>query len=403
MKYAITTFIICLFCTISIFGRNVHRKGRSTDTTLYIHLKLKTYSTCLVTAAPLKYNKHLAFSFTLDDGYRSAYTCAYPLLSGGKVSPSIPDEYHSDSGGDGKNSPGLFYTDGCGNRVPFRLAVALNAGIVYPSPDNRARLSWPEVKQLYQAGWDILNHGYHHLSKHGTNYNNEVLENIKVVKENLGFTMTQFVVPGGEHDQGYEHEYEKDAFAAGTYSVASYVGDGPAISVGKPVNLHGMIYARDLLSSYKDSADLRAVNRQLIKMDSLMQQKQPVWYNAFTHNVGNGNLWSISLIYPEFKYLMTSLYENYGEKGSDKIWMAPWQEVYEYIWLRDNAKIDVQQYGKDVTIRLRIAHIPASFRNKALSLNVQSKSGFSVGEHSTNVKVSGNGNTRHNLLNIAVQ
>ena len=345
----------------------------------------------------------MAFSFTLDDGYRSAFTCAYPLLNGGMVSPPIPDEYHSDSGGDGKRSSGMFYTDGCGNQIAFKLAVALNAGIVYDHPDNRARLSWPEIKTLYDTGWDILNHGYHHLSKHGTDYNNEVMENIKVVKERLGFTMTQFVVPGGEHDPGYEHEYERDAIAAATFSVASYAGTGPAIFVGKPLQLNKMIYARDLLSSHRDSVDLSSVDRQLLKMDSLMQQPQTVWYNAFTHNVGNGNLWTISLIYPEFKYLMTRLADRYGRKGTDQLWMAPWQEVYEYVWIKDHATVSVQQHGKEVTIRIHVTDLPSSFRHKALTLNVHCGAEFSVQDQSSGLNISDNGKGKHDLVNISLR
>ena len=94
--------------------------------------------------------------------------------------------------------------------MPFRLAVVLNAGIVYDHRYNRARLSWPEVKQLYHSGWDILNHGYHHMSKYGTLLIKKYWKH-KTVNEKLGFMMTQFVVPGGDHDPGHEHDYEKDA------------------------------------------------------------------------------------------------------------------------------------------------------------------------------------------------
>lgn len=368
-----------------------------------IRFKLKKLVKISATIAPLKYNKKLAFSFTLDDGYRSAYTCAYPLLNGGRVSPPIPDEYKSDSGGDGELSAGLYYTNGCGERVPFRLAVALNAGIVYDRPDNRARLSWSEVEKLYDSGWDILNHGYHHLSKHGTDYNSEVLANIRFVRQKLGFTMTQFVVPGGDHDPGYEHDYEKDAFAAGSFTVASYVGAGPAINVGRPLKPTQLIYARDLLSSYKDSVSLSSVDWQLAKIDSMMQSPQPIWYNAFTHNAGNRNLWTISLLYPEFKYLMTSLYERYGQKGNDKLWMAPTQEVYEYLWMRDHAKITIEQHGKDVTIKVRVSKLPPSFRNTALTLIVDSKSKFYLVKSSLQSKISDNGNSAHNLINFSIR
>jgi peptidoglycan/xylan/chitin deacetylase (PgdA/CDA1 family) len=389
-KVYLICFLLVLYCATS-----------DAQTSVIIKLKLASSEKIKVEPASLKYNKHMAFSFTLDDGYRSAFICAYPLLNGGKVSAAIPDEYHSDSGGDGQYSPGLYYSDGCGNRIPFKLAVALNGGIVYDHPDSRARLSWPEVKLLYQSGWDILNHGYHHLTKHGTDFNNEVLQNISVVKEHLGFEMTQFVVPGGEHDPGYEHDYEKDAFASGAYAVASYIGFGPYILVEKPVPLKSMIYARDLLSSYKDSVNLPAVDKQLVRMDSLMNQSKTVWYNAFTHNVGNGNLWSISLIYPEFKYLMTSLATHYGEKGSDQLWMAPWQQVYEYIWLRDHVQTSVSQHGRNVAIKLLLPAIPAGFRYADLSLHIITGSKFTV--YQSPLHTSHNGKTKHDLINVSLK
>jgi len=366
--------------------------------TVVIELKLESASKISVKPAPLKYNKQMAFSFTLDDGYRSAYTCAYPLLNGGVVSPSLPDEYHSDSGGDGKVSSGLFYSDGCGNKIPFRLAVALNGGIVYDHPDNRARLSWEEVKELYQSGWDMINHGYLHRTKHGTAIGNEVSENIRVVKKELGFQLSQFIVPGGEHDPGYEKEYESEAFSAGAFSVASYVGKGPVIPVGETVDLQRMIYARDLFSSNKDSVDFRQVDRNLNKMDSLIHLSQPIWYNAFTHNVGNGNLWSISLLYPEFKYLMTSLENRYGVSGSDQLWMAPWQQVYEYVWLKDRVKTKVLQHGRKVTITITVPKIPATFRYAAVSLQINTDSKFAVA--GTKGKTTNNGNSAHNLINV---
>ncbi|WCT10616.1 polysaccharide deacetylase family protein [Mucilaginibacter jinjuensis] len=402
MMRKIRSIIICGFVlTTGIhsisFAKTAPRKSKAdAGKTVYVKLKLNSDAPFKVSVAPLKYNKHLAFSFTLDDGYRSAFTCAYPLLNGGLVSPAIPDEYHSDQGGDGEKSDGLFYTNGCGKNVAFKLAVALNAGIVYDHPDNRARLSWAEVKTLYDAGWDILNHGYHHLSKHGTDYNTEVLQNIKVVQEKVGFTMTQFVVPGGEHDEGYEHIYEQDALKAGAYAVASYVGKGPAIDVNKPVDLKDMIYARNFLQSNKDSLDFKTIDRDLNRIDSLMKQPQPIWYNEFTHSVGDKNLWNLSMLYPEFKYYMTSIDKTYGAKGTDSIWMAPWQEVYEYIWLRDHIKVTSQQQGRNVVLKLEVPPIPANFRHTEISINIDTRTQFTV-NNAAPLKMSNNG---HNLLNI---
>ena len=102
------------------------------------------------------------------------------------------------------------------------------------------------------------------------------------------------------------------------------------------MKLTGLIYARDLLSSHKDSVDRRSVDRQLTKMDSMMRNPQPVWYNASTNNTGNGNLWEISLIYSEFKYLITGLYQRMAKRG-----------MINYGWHRDRKFMNT--FGSAIT------------------------------------------------------
>ena len=84
--------------------------------TITITLKLKSEAKVKVVKADLKYNKHLAYSFTLDDGYRSAYLTAFPLLNGGRVSVRpCADEWKNDQRGRWVlHSDGLFFSDGCG-------------------------------------------------------------------------------------------------------------------------------------------------------------------------------------------------------------------------------------------------------------------------------------------------
>ena len=367
---------------------------------IYIKLKLDDADPIKVNAAPLKYNKHLAFSFTLDDGYRSAYVAAFPLLNGGHVTASLPDEWRNDEGGDGNESKGLFYSDGCGNNVPFKLGLAINAANIGDLPLNRGHLSWPEVQEMYDAGWDILNHGFHHATKHGTDFYAEVVKNVKMVKDSINFNMSQFIVPGGESDKGYEHDYEKDALKTGSFAVASYKGAGPVIAVDQPVNLTNMIYARDFIRSNKDSINMPMIDKHIQTIDSLMQQPQTLWFHQFTHGVGNTNLWNLSVLFPEFKYYMTSIEKKYGTTGTDKIWMAPWQEVYEYMWLRDHLKITTQQNGRNVVIKIEVPEIPETFRYEAISLNVKTTSKFTVSSGSSKFKVTNNGETDHNLVNI---
>jgi len=365
-----------------------------------IKLQLGNSSAVKVEKAPLKYNKQMAFSFTLDDGYRSAFLCAYPLLNGGKISPSFTDEWSQDEGGDGSLSKGLHFSDGCGHAVPFRMGVAINASSLRDKPANRGNLSWQEVKTLYHSGWDILNHSFQHATKHGTAYESEVVRNTEAVEQQLGFRMTQFVVPGGESDPGYDMEYAKAAFKNGVLAVATTSGPGPVIEVEKPQDLHQLIFQRAFAKSNADDKNYTLMNQYLRRIDSLIKRPEKLWYNEFSHGVGNSNLWGISLVYSDFKYYMTNLAKKHGQTGSDQLWMAPWQEVYEYIWLRDRVRVNSVQKGRIVTIVLDFPELPPGFRYKDLSLIVGSKSGFRVLSNTAGCKITDNGTGSHNLLNI---
>lgn len=397
---ALKLFLLFLLAFSSnCFALGLNPKPR----TFYITLKLNSEKKAKVAVAPLKYNKHLAYSFVLDDGYRSAYLTAFPLLNGGKISPPFPDEWKNDQGGDGTYSDGLYFSDGCSQNIPFKLSLAINAGSISDSPENRGHLSWKEVREMYNAGWDVINHGYHHATKPGTDFQKEVIQNIKAVKDSLNFVMSQFAVPGGESEPGYEHEYEKYAFQNGSFAISSYKGIGPAIRVGKLLNLENLIYERNFIQSKNEAPDFSLVEKQLSRLDSIMKLPEPIWYNEFTHGVGNSNLWSLSAVFPEFKKYMVSISDKYGSKGSDSIWMAPFQEVYEYLWLRDKIEISSEQKGKELVIRIDLPEIPESFRYFEISLALENTGQFTAKTTPPSLKIKHDGKTSHQLLNISFE
>ena len=401
MKIFLFTIVLLISTSSYCFGSNSYFKTDSSKTkTISFKIKLKSAEKVKVQAADLKFNKNIAYSFTVDDGYRSAYLTAFPLFTGGKISPPMMNEWKNDQGGDGTISKGLFYSDGLGNKIPFKLGLAINGGAIGDLPANRGHLSWSEVKELYSAGWDILNHGLHHATKHGTNFLTEVTENTASIKQNLGFTMSHFVVPGGESDPGYHLEYERDALANGSFSVASYVGAGPVIKVDNKVNLDKMIYARTFVQSSKDTIGFKTMDRFLTTFDSVAKLSGPIWYNEFTHGVGNSNLWNLSMRFPDFKYYMTAIANKYGANGNDSIWMAPWQEVYEYIWLRDRIKINFEQNNKEGIVKIELPEIPKNFRYKYISLVVETSSRFEIESNSPDFKISSDGKTKHKLITI---
>ena len=393
---------IVIFGSFNSFSNGIVQKDSSKTKTISFTIKLKSADKIKIAVSPLKYNKHLAYSFTLDDGYRSAYLTAFPLLNGGKISNSSINEWKIDQGGDGTTSEGLFYSDGFGNKIPFKLALAVNGGSIRNLPENRGHLSWPEIKEMYNAGWDILNHSFHHATKHGTNYKTEVTENTTSIKQNLDFTISHFVVPGGEGDEKYYLEYEKEALVNGNLSVASYYGVGPVFKVDSKVDLDKMISARTFVQSSKDTITFKTMDHYLKTLDSISKQPNTVWFNEFTHGTGNTNLWNLSMRFPDFKYYMTTLANKYGAKGNDSIWMAPWQEVYEYIWLRDRTKVDYKQKNKEIEITIELPEIPKNFRYHDISLAVDTSSKFEI-ESNKGLKIKNDGKTTHKQILIQLK
>lgn len=396
------TFILIFVCTInSVLADS--KIDTSKTKSISFTIKLKSAEKVTIVPSPLKFNKHLAYSFTLDDGYRSAYLTAFPLLNGGNISPPMINEWKNDQGGDRSISKGLFYSDGLGNKIPFKLGLAINGGAIGDLPANRGHLSWPEVKEMYSAGWDIFNHGFHHATKQGTNFLTEVTENTASIKQNLDFTASHFVVPGGEGAPKYYLEYERDALANGLLSVASFEGSGPITNAGSKVNLDKLIYARTFVQSSKDTLSFKTMDRFLTSLDSIAKLPNPIWYTEFTHGTGNENLWNLSMRFSDFKYYMTAIANKYGEKGNNSIWMAPWQEVYEYIWLKDRIKIHFHQSNKEGLVTIELPEIPNAFRYRAISLTVDASSTFEIESNSSDFTIYSDGQSTHKLITIQLK
>ena len=404
MKRFLLAILFVFSTTVFCFAKNSNSdKDSVKPVVISFKIKLKSNREFKIAPAKLKFNKHFAYSFTLDDGVRSAYLTAFPLLNGGQVSAPLLSEWKNDHGGDGSHSEGLFYSDGSGKKIPFKLGLAINGASMKDLPVDRGHLSWSEVKEMYEAGWDILNHGFHHATKPGTNFLTEVTENMVSIRQNLGFTMSQFVVPGGESAPGYHLEYERDALANGSFSVASFAGAGPVIPVQDKVSLDKLIFVRTFVQSTNDTIGFKVMDRYLSALDQIAKSPNPVWYTEFTHSVGNGNLWSLGMRFPDFKYYMTAIANKYGVKGEDSIWMAPWQEVYEYIWLRDRIQVKYVQKDKEVDVVISLPEIPETFRYHAISLAVDTSSKFEIVNHSSDLKITDDGTKSHELITIELK
>lgn len=336
--------------------------------------------------AKLRYNKNLAYSLSLDDGYRCAYTNVFPLLNGGFVA------------GNSTTYPGLYYTDGCGNDIPFKAGLAwysLGGSMNDIHVNSTSYVNWPELQVLINAGWNVLNHSLQHAAGAGTNYDFQIVENTNYVRNKTGYTTRHFVIPSGDAN------YIPAAFANGMLGVyannAAFLGFSNGLNVTNSLNYNQFkMYRRYMYDGYYDTTNiLNPINNTA----SLAMNGQYMWYNDFTHRVGftpsNGGIQ-----FPLFAWYMQNVETLYGKSGSDRIWMAPLQEVYEYLFVRDHTPISASLNGSTLTVVIERSQLPDSLLKYALSFVVHSDAEIAGVTLSQPCSVSFRGNTYDKLINI---
>ena len=308
--------------------------------------------------APLRYNKKFAYSLTLDDGLRDAYTCAFPLLNGGYVA------------GNNTTYPGLFYTDGCGNDLKFKSGSAwysLGGSMNDLHINSTNYLNWNELQNMLTAGWNVYNHSLQHAAGPGTDYDYQILENTKYIRNKTGYTTRHFMVPSG--DQGYV----EPAFANGMVAVyannGGYSGYPNGLNVKDPLNYGSFKMFRRFL--YDDYYNPSNICQHIDNAANLSTNGNYYWYNDFTHRV-DFQTYGGSLVFPTFEFYMNHIANTYGKNGSDCIWVAPLQEVFEYLQVRDLSVLSTSLSGNQLQIAIDRSFLPDSLLRYALSFVISS-------------------------------
>lgn len=365
----------------------------------------------LVKPATLKYNKDFAFSFTLDDGLISDYLVAYPFFYGGEVAGSYKDQWGIDQGGNGLHYPGLYYTDGSGNALSFRAAIAINGRNIEGADTvlHPGFLSWKQVQELYEAGWGVLNHGYTHATGNDVDALDEIKSNNTAVNRHIGLAMKGFVVPGGNKDSASNPLYIQAACNLemqtvqcenfGNYLIMpDTVSDLSCLRLGRLF----MHTAADSVLLLRSGPNLTIKGTQAGLFRTIhkhLEQGRPFWINAFTHGVGNQNVWGISVILPEFIHFFNRLAAQYGGNGMDNMWMAPTQEVYDYLRNKRAAKYTVRKNANTIQILMKKNNLPKELRYHELTfiltagrrIQLVKCSGCSIESYSNGI--------RNNLIN----
>ncbi len=307
---------------------------------------------------PLRFDKDFAYSFTFDDGSVWEYDVSYKILGGG-VTP------------DGTTHQGYYYTDGCGNDEVFRASIAINGFHILDEPFGQTFMTWDQVKEIYDAGWGIINHGFSHCAYTCANYNKEVTDNVQIVKEKVGFEMTHFAIPSGD-----ELGYTLPCFNNGmnvVYDQHHLLPGVDGLNVDTALNLFQIELHRNELEfepvPYGDTLDVVA--------DKSVDGNH-FWYSQYGHRVGYPGDPFIFITAEDFIEYMDYLENTYGRYGDDRIWFAPNQEVYEYLQIRDSAKIsNIEVVGNQLTFQLDLKDIPIFLQQRLVSMRVGGGSGIS--------------------------
>lgn len=277
--------------------------------------------------APFKFDKRWAYAVEIDDNPASALTVVQPLLSRYYFTDTPPGL------AGGKRMPGA----AGGKRMPFVGGV----GVIVASTGggNNSYLNWEQLRELKRLGWGVLNHSYAHA---GRSWGNppEILspEQIRhdlfwsqtlIGHELGGRTATHFVYPNG-------YTPYRDHLAAFGLRTASRVGASPASRI---------LYAAN--ANWKD------VDRNYLDEGAWSAQGKgdPEWGlpNAtssggaitidFTHSIEADER---SKNHQRWKTRLDRIASRWGEQGTDEVWCAPSDEIFEYAAARNAAKLSLQ-------------------------------------------------------------
>lgn len=326
-------------------------------------------TTYTVTKAPLRYNKQMALSFHADDGILDAYTVAFPFFTGIQVGNS--------------NYPGLFYTDGCGNDISFKLSSSIFSFNGISGPDVHApgnnfnAISWPQLDTMYQNNCAIFNHGVNsenYSDPASIQYSikrNESYIRRKLVETTPGGVKTKlFVNPNGNIN------WSPYAFNLGYMAALNQAGGGILGNLGGNVNAIAWNQPYNIIRLQGENTN---VPNLVAQMQNLSINGANYWATVFTHSIVNN--------YPLAKFTadFNAVAATYGKFGSDNLWMSTEEEIINYLTVRDATTLNTGVAGNNLIIMFEGA-IPSDMRFHALSLVINADATI------TNIQVNGGTN-----------
>lgn len=330
-----------------------------------------------ISVAPLKYDKRIAFTYTADDSVVGAYSriwrrinrkwiddVEFHHLGAERTTGYIPDHP-------------LVMTDGCGNDRRFGFSTA-----IWPNwrdewhPDGRIGessvsttniyITWEELRMMSDFGVSVLFHNVDE-TRYDKNNPDEILQGFIDDNEKTKLKLNREMKVMGLPDGNSNYVTAAAASPLVQFSRSSLSGE--------VINLHT---CGDLLKKGTYGGDRTSdIESKLAELATQHDSDNPYWVGITQHRV--------SL---EMMQMLETVYERYGKGGDDSVWVASWDEIYEYVAMREGMTSQKTVNGQTVTFDICLpANRAFYFRDISFLLSgIASAEGVTITPLSENIK-----------------
>jgi hypothetical protein len=233
----------------------------------------------------------------------------------------------------------------------WRGTLYLVADWITPEGTDSYLLDEGELRTLLEKGWALGNHTRDHqcdpeqIDRQTVIDGEERLRAIAASSTRPGYRLSSFAAPcmewtydpllremmaagqtealfneADKRDDGYQNYYRIVVAAEGEVEEDwRTVRFDPALPVGRNFDFE----------SAEEGKGPQMVKAHVDDISALARQGAHFWYNTASHGSGEERLLEVA----------THIYTNYGPEGTDEVWVAPAEEIYSYLLLRELAVV----------------------------------------------------------------
>lgn len=298
-----------------------------------------------LTIPALKYDKRFAFSYTVDDSRAGAYSRIWSRINGKWIDDKVKFHVNTPRSTGHMAEGTTAMTDGCGNERRFGFGIAICAsdgnehspqGFISEDDPNSQYVCWADLRTIVDFGNSVY---FHNIDRRS--YDEQSPASIAQGYEHdrlraeakLGRSMKVLALPDGLKTYiAAAQSYDPIAFIR--TSLAPAGSEKPRIYLGH----EGSLYKRQ---TYDGISGDPAV--PLAELAAQSASDDPYWVCHTTHSPSN-----------DIMEMFGTISDTYGKGGLDNIWVASFDEIYEYRTMRDEARIEKEVDGQTVTFRIAL-------------------------------------------------